>query len=121
MFGAGCGDVGVMMRHGNCGQTVVVGKIDGGSRTVVIRVQVVCDDLWRDLQQIQHAADGLVEKTTGGRVVKIADMWRQIGFVAASQTNAALEMRAEGHHRSTGVWQADRIGRVTPALSLIHI
>ena len=100
----------MMMRHRHGGQPAARGKVGGGARAVVIRMQIMGDDLRLDLRRLQHAVDRLVEQDAALGVVQRADVRRQESLVAAGDADAALEVRAEGEHRRPGVGQADAAG-----------
>ena len=98
MLGADGGNVGVMMRNGDGRQSVPGGKGERGVCAVVVRMQVVRDDLRFDFEQVKKALKRFVEEVAGCGIIEIADVRRQERLVATGNANAAFQMRAKGQH-----------------------
>ena len=102
--------MGVMMLHRHQRQTEARGELAGGTGAVGVRMQVVGDNLGPHIEQIEQAANGLVEKAAGLRGFQIADVRRDKRLGIARDANGILEMRAEGQHRRPATRQTDRAG-----------
>ena len=74
VLGAHRCDMGMVVLHRNRWQAMALRKGQCGTGAVVVRVQVVRDDVGRDFKQAEHAHYGLIQKIAGRGVVQIADV-----------------------------------------------
>ena len=63
-----------MMLYRQGGQAVFLCEQNSGARAVVIRMQVVRNDVGLDIEQIAHALYRFIEKGTGDGIVKVANV-----------------------------------------------
>ena len=105
------GDMRVVVLYGDGLQAAAACEVGGEARAVEIRMQIVGDDFRRDLQQLHHALRGFLQSAAGRRVVEVADMLGEEGFVAARQADGVLEEAADGEDGGAGARELDGLRR----------
>ena len=80
---------------------------------VIIAIEVMRNQGWRDFQHAKQMVDGLPERHQSSRIRQFADMLRDKRLVAAGHAHRISDGSAHRQNGRPGVRQFDRFGHMT--------